>query len=391
MVVKKREWIYKGEKRSSWEFYFDIQKKPRKQYRKSGFKTRGEAVEAERKAIIKFKEGESLKNCKVKFKEAASIYIAYVENRYRKETAEKYRGFVKNHLQIFHDKLIEDIAVFDINNWINNQLDEKNPDRISEVLINDCLKMCKALFNYLIDSEIFDKRNPFEKVKKVEEPFKEMQILNIKQANKVLVKCLELFPDDDTYAILYLALFTGLRQGELFGLEINKLDLKTGKAKVRQQYRKGTLDKKLKTLHSYREVDLAPSVITVLENHLKRCPASQRFVFVNQVGNPHSARNFTERRLDKIFEKLAEEKNNDVHRVKFHALRHTYVSLLLSQGVSVKYIQKQVGHSRINTTMDIYAHLVPEVNEHAVNALENIISCEQIVSKNEKVSKRKEG
>jgi integrase len=161
---------------------------------------------------------------------------------------------------------------------------------------------------------------------------------------------------------------------------LSNINFATNTVKVRQQLQKGKLDSKLKTFSSYRTVDLTPSAIKIIKQHIEKCPKMQKLIFANQVGNPHSPRNFTERRLDKIFDALEKEKNNDVKRIKFHALRHTYVSLLLSQGVSVKYIQQQVGHSRINTTMDIYAHLIPEVNEHAVNVLENIISCEQNVS-----------
>ena len=59
-------------------------------------------------------------------------------------------------------------------------------------------------------------------------------------------------------------------------------------------------------------------------------------------------------------------------KIRFHDLRHSYVSLLLSQNVPMKYIQNQVGHSTINITMNTYGHLLPDVHENAVSVLDNL-------------------
>ena len=59
--------------------------------------------------------------------------------------------------------------------------------------------------------------------------------------------------------------------------------------------------------------------------------------------------------------------------IRFHDLRHTYVSLLIDQDENIKYIQKQMGHSSIKTTMDIYGHLMKDVNGEAASRLGNAI------------------
>jgi len=51
-----------------------------------------------------------------------------------------------------------------------------------------------------------------------------------------------------------------------------------------------------------------------------------------------------------------------VRRVRFHDLRHTWVSLLIQTGAHAKYIQEQAGHSSIQVTMDTYGHLFPSGN-----------------------------
>ena len=64
----------------------------------------------------------------------------------------------------------------------------------------------------------------------------------------------------------------------------------------------------------------------------------------------------------------------NVKQIRFHDLRHTYASLLLANGTPMKYVQHQLGHSSITMTMDLYTHLLPEVNDKCVNLLNNIVN-----------------
>ena len=59
-----------------------------------------------------------------------------------------------------------------------------------------------------------------------------------------------------------------------------------------------------------------------------------------------------------------------VRQVRLHDLRHTYASLLIQQGESLAYVQKQLGHSSIQVTVDIYGHLIPGANRAAVDRLD---------------------
>lgn len=68
-----------------------------------------------------------------------------------------------------------------------------------------------------------------------------------------------------------------------------------------------------------------------------------------------------------------------IDSLRFHDLRHTYASLLLVKGAPMKYVQHQLGHSSIKMTMDLYTHLLPEVNEQCVNLLDNIVEKASVV------------
>lgn len=71
--------------------------------------------------------------------------------------------------------------------------------------------------------------------------------------------------------------------------------------------------------------------------------------------------------------------------IRFHDLMHTYASLLLANGASMKYVQTQLGHASITMTMDLYTHLLPEVNDKCVNLLNSIVN--QAIEPKEKIKR----
>lgn len=99
------------------------------------------------------------------------------------------------------------------------------------------------------------------------------------------------------------------------------------------------------------------------------CPHSElNLVFPNSYGNYQSADNLAKRRF------LPALNRAGIDKIRFHDLRHTYASLLLANGAPMKYVQHQLGHSSITMTMDLYTHLLPEVNDKCVNLLNNIVN-----------------
>ena len=65
-----------------------------------------------------------------------------------------------------------------------------------------------------------------------------------------------------------------------------------------------------------------------------------------------------------------------IPRLKFHALRHTFASILIDQGENIKYIQAQLGHSKASTTLDIYGHLMKTENPEAARRRGELIFLE---------------
>jgi integrase len=83
-------------------------------------------------------------------------------------------------------------------------------------------------------------------------------------------------------------------------------------------------------------------------------------------GQPYSPRS-----LDKIWNKLRD--SSELMKIRYHDLRHTHASLLLSANVHPKVVSERLGHSSIQMTIDLYSHIFPNMQSDAANELGRIL------------------
>jgi integrase len=172
--------------------------------------------------------------------------------------------------------------------------------------------------------------------------------------------------------LILTALGTGLRQGELLALKWNNVHLDEKYLDVKESVKKvyvfdddgnkslQTVYNTPKTQNSIRRVDLPGKIVSLLSNIKKE----SEFVFSNN-GEPISAKT--------VFGnwKRVLTQNNIPYK-KFHALRHTYATMLLTKGVDLKTVQDLMGHSDITITQ-IYLHVLPKTKVDAVNRINALL------------------
>ena len=206
----------------------------------------------------------------------------------------------------------------------------------------------------------------------------EIQPLSGEQAQKLLATV----QGHKWEALFTLALATGLRLGELLGLKWQDVNLSIGTLQVRRILsRVPTQETKRehvyveaepKTQNSRRSVVIAPFALELLKQHriqqletkLKAGPAWQEhdYVFCTLTGN-HLRPNYVVVEFKKLLKKA------ELPNIRFHDLRHSAASLLLTAGVHPKVVQEILGHTQISMTMDIYSHILPGMQEDAMNKL----------------------
>jgi integrase len=91
-------------------------------------------------------------------------------------------------------------------------------------------------------------------------------------------------------------------------------------------------------------------------------------VFTTSTGTPMDGDNLVKRSFKPLVERAK------LPRIRFHDLRHTFATLLLSRGTHPKVVQEMLGHADISQTMDTYSHVLPDMQEGAVNDMERGLS-----------------
>ena len=180
--------------------------------------------------------------------------------------------------------------------------------------------------------------------------------------------------------LFQVAIASGLRQGELFGLRWPDVDLDAGTLYVRHALQRidGTLTLvEPKTTLSRRTVTLPGSAIAALRVQkdrqvFERAMAGDRwreggYVFTSTIGTPLEPSNVSHR-LHALL------KAADLPHQRFHDLRHCNASLLLAGGVAPRTIMGILGHSQISLTMNTYAHLSPALERDAARALDSVLA-----------------
>jgi integrase len=218
---------------------------------------------------------------------------------------------------------------------------------------------------------------------------RKVEFLTREEAERFLEAARELKPE--RYALFLTGLRTGLRLGELVALEWEDIqfggseDDKNRYILVQHNIVRGqaTSPKSRKP----RRVDLSKElrrvlmelrdqrILDAIEEHGQFDdhgePKIAKLAFPSEAGGPLDSRNVYHRDF------LPCLKATGLRRVTFHALRHTFASLLIQSGASLTYVKEQMGHSSIQVTADVYGHLVPGGNIEWVDRLDRPTSPQQ--------------
>lgn len=159
------------------------------------------------------------------------------------------------------------------------------------------------------------------------------------------------------YPLILVAVFTGMRQGELRGLHWRHVNLKTGEIKVRRAASNAGRIKAPKSNAGIRDLHLPDFVIAELKLWKKLCPVGD-LVFPTGTGKVESGSNLYKRCWSRLITAAGIDRG-----LVFHSLRHYYASTLIAEGFNSKVVQKEMGHADIQTTYNCYGHLFPEDTE----------------------------
>ncbi len=174
-------------------------------------------------------------------------------------------------------------------------------------------------------------------------------------------------------ALYLLAVTTGMRQGELLALRWDDVDLKERVVRVRRSLSittEGVSFVPPKSAKGKRSIGLTASTVRVLEHYRADSghPGGEVLVFGSRNGTPWAPQNLVRRNFKPLLRRAR------LPDIRFHDLRHTTATLLLSRNVHPKIVQEMLGHSSITLTLDTYSHYVPSLGEKATIAMEEMVT-----------------
>ena len=310
-----------------------------------------EARQAEREFLNKLEAGKVERNKNATVSDILTYFIDSIKTveNYSKGTVKNYECLQELHLNTLKDVQVSRVSKEIIRRW-RQCVKEKG---LSCYRINDCVKLLKAAFNYAINDNVIS-FNPFAGMKSEKVPKKLRKRFSTKQLKELLYICKVYLPD--YYCLFALSCLTGMRVGEYTALCVEDIDFENNLIAVHKQYTAYEHKKDTKTIESTRFVHPSDETLNIIRWHVQRFNITTGLLFPNAKGSPVSAKWVSRR-----FQKLLTMAGFQVDYCRVHDLRGQYVDIQHSIGTPTEQISREVGHSRISTTSDIYTQILDEI------------------------------
>ena len=368
--IRIKEYVKKnGEKAYMFKLYLGIDQDTKKPIRttRRGFRTQREArlaiADLELNGLSK---PESEPQMIHTYEQIYNLWYEEYKTTVKASTLLKTERVFKNHiLPAFGNKPIQDIKPIDAQNQMN--IWHKKLVRASMVM-----NYAGLVFDYAIRMQLIN-MNPTKVIKKPvrKESVREDKDMNFYDKDELKKFMAALENNNNFRAFVYFRLlaFTGMRKGESLALKWSDIDLEKQTLYINKAVSRsatGLYIQTPKTPSSIRRISIDDKTVSILQEYKKESPDG--LVFQSEDGgilSPAKPRKWY----------LTAMKNlpDDFKQISIHGFRHTHASLLFEAGASIKDVQSRLGHSDIQTTMDVYTHVSKTAKEQLANRFNNYV------------------
>jgi integrase len=326
-----------------------------------------------KETITKIGNGLTFRGTQVTLSEFIETWLDGKELSRRPHTVSAYRSLVCHHiLPIIGDLRLQDIQPAHLKQLYLFKKEEGRGARTVQVIH----MVMHAVLKQAVKEGILG-RNPADAVDRPKVEVAERKILTEEQAQHLIIAT-----TGTRYGtLIYMALMTGMREGELLGLKWSDVDWAKGQLHIQRQLQVlkggGTALVPPKTKAGKRQIKLGLNTLDKLTSHreeqellkeaIRERWEENELIFPNTLGKPMAARN-----LLADFKHIL--KANGLPDIRFHDLRHTALSFMLDLGTPVNTVQKRAGHSKASITTDTYGHALAHSEDEVVAKLEELVT-----------------
>ena len=321
---------------SAW--YVDCSFKGNRVRKKIG-KSKKLAQEMERDIqaqLVRREYSKFVKRKRVLFDELCSKYLQFSEANKRPNVHRCDKGFIKNLLKIFNSRRIESITAYEVEQYMMKRKADVTPSTINRELT--CIR---HMYNKAVEWGLLD-QNQLCAVKKYKEPPGRTRYLTEKEMKDLIKACSE-----HLKPIVMMALYTGMRKGEILNLQWHDID-----------FGNKTITVKKSKNNEIRTLPIHNILYSILKAYRNGNDGQAVFINSNGCQLGDIKRSFT----------TALKKAN-IKDFRFHDLRHTFASHLVMKNTDIRTVQELMGHKDIRMTMR-YSHLS---NAHLKQAVSRLI------------------
>lgn len=381
-TIEKYE-LKNGEKRYRFQIYVGIDPLTgkEKRTRRSNFKTQKEAKLELARIKLQIDNGTFFKQVAETYLDVYNLWVKQYEKTVEESTFVKTTGIFKNHiLPAMSDYKIEKITI---------DVCQKHVDEWSNKLKK--FRTVKSYASKVLDFAIkrgYIQTNPFNHVEtsaslKRKQESKEAKKENFYTRDELIefLSCFEKENNVKAYTLFRLLAFSGMRKGEALALTWKDISFTDNEIQINKAISRGKdnqlYEKSTKTGVA-RKVKMDQRTMIILKEWQKKqkedyfklgfnTKSSNQLVFNNEYNGflqPTKTRKWI----------IQVQKKYHLKKVSTHGLRHTHCSLLFEAGAKIKEVQDRLGHSDIQTTMNIYAHVTTKAKEDAIQKFEEYLS-----------------
>ncbi len=310
-------------------------------------------------------------------------WLVNQEQKVRYNTYKSYKSKIEHHiLPYFSGFLLSEIKKEDIQDWVNN---------LNKILKPSSVKVIVRVFSICLNDAVLEEKldkNPIKEICLIKDEPKKAKAFSKEEQEKLENQIFLSEEHFKSYFPFYLALYTGVRVGELTGLkwqDINWDDqyLIVQRSIQRVKFEDGEsilVETKTKTVHSHRLIPLSCETLYWLKRWRDLTNTGSNYVISGRNGKPMDSRN-----LRYHFKKLKEISN--VEDLPFHSLRHSFATRCIESNASVTTLSELMGHKSAKMTLDIYTSSFFGEKKKVINLLNNDNNNKEIRIKKSKAFK----
>lgn len=360
-----------------WAFMHDLPAEPatgkRRQRLRRGFKTQREAREARAASLAELRDGTYVEPTTLTlgaFLEDEWLPSIEASGNRKRGTLEQYRLYTKARIKPEIGSIpLQELDAPTLDRFYRDLRAEYSPKYVRNIAL-----MLSTALTFAVKRGRLS-RNPAKdaELPKAERP--EMKCWSPEETKTFL----EHVRDDRLYPLWLLMATTGMRRGEVLGLQWGDVDLDGRRLSIVRALVVNDGEVRVetpKTARSVRSIALSPAAADALR-HWRKVQMEERlqwgsayvdsgFVFTRENGEPIDPRTLT-----RSFARLCREAG--LPPIRLHDLRHTYATAALRAGIPAKVVSERLGHASIAITLDTYSHVLPQADEEAAAVVERLI------------------